>query len=285
MPALTFFKCSPGGNPTLLLTDTGLSHFEQAKVAQTLLSPLHLHAEQVGFIDLGVPSLHMAGGEFCVNATRSLGAVLAMQNLLHDNQHGLLHSTVQVSGMDKAVELEIQPLKHPQQRTLDVAAIVPLAAPPCCEKLAEGFDLVHLPGIVHVLVDATRHPLATDWQQAAANIRQRFALEHYAAVGCIWWQAVGESIHMQPIVWVRELGSACFESSCGSGAMACALYLHQNQHAAAQPQGHYSLMQPSGLPLRLSCLNGPQGMAVRISGPVSILAEGTVYLDSLPLFA
>lgn len=289
MPALTFFKCSPGGNPTLLLLDTGLQAAQQAHVAGLLLSPQHLYAEQVGFINLDAASLHMAGGEFCVNATRSLGAVLALQQRLHTKPDGTLTAAVQVSGMDRPVQLEVQAPTDPQQRTLEVAALVPLPAPPLCEPLAEGIVLVRLPGIVHVLVDATLHPLSEHWQTEAASIRQRFDLEQHEAVGCIWWQGSANSVSMKPIVWVRELASACFESSCGSGAMACALYLHQQKTQGHKPSqrdaGHYSLLQPSGSALHISCLHGQHGVTVRISGPVTVLAEGTVYLDNLPPLA
>lgn len=303
MPALTFFKCSPGGNPTLLLPDTGLSPAQQAHVAEVLLSPQHLHAEQVGFVTLSVPSLRMAGGEFCVNATRSLGAVLAAQNLVQTREDGIGHAAIQVSGMDTPIQVEIRPLSPVQQGTVHVTAIVPIRDMPPCETLAEGIVLVRLQGIVHVLVDNTLHPLSADWQQDAARIRQRFDLEDYEAVGCIWWQHAGPAVSMQPIVWVRDLESACFESSCGSGAMAYALYRQSvpttqcaNQHVAQQAapyaEGHYTLLQPSGVPLHICCQQGRQGhlgqqhgLTVRISGPVSIVAEGTVYLDNLPPLA
>lgn len=297
MPALTFFKCSPGGNPTLLLPDTGLGPAQQAHVAETLLSPQHLYAEQVGFVNLRLPSLRMAGGEFCVNATRSLGAVLAAQNLLHTREDGVRHTSIQVSGMDAPIQVEVRPLTPLQQSIVHVTAIVPMSGMPPCETLAEGIVLVRLQGIVHVLVDNTLHPLSADWQQDAARIRQRFELEQYEAVGCIWWQHAGQAVNMQPIVWVRDLGSACFESSCGSGSMAYALYRYSrtaDQHkgqqatdqAAPYAEGHYTLLQPSGVPLHICCQQGQQhGLTVRISGPVSIVAEGTVYLDNLPPLA
>lgn len=297
MPALTFFKCSPGGNTTVLLVDTGLSPDQHEHVAGILLSPLHLHAEQVGFITLHKPSLRMAGGEFCVNATRSMGAVLALQGLLTHNEDGLLCATVPVSGISSPVRLEVQALPRGPQRTLDSAVIVPLPKENLCTQLEEGIVLVRLPGISHVLLDAARHPLCGHWKEEAAAVRARYHLEEECAVGCIWWQkphsgANMPTLSMKPVVWVRDLNSTCLESSCGSGATACALMLHwQEQHHgqtmiqhAHEPAGlpvSYTLMQPSGIALNVSLLRHNSANYARISGPVTVFAEGIVYLDSL----
>lgn len=300
MPALTFFKCSPGGNTTVLLVDTGLSSDQHEHVANTLLSPLHLHAEQVGFITLHKPSLRMAGGEFCVNAARSLGALLALQGLLSPNDEGVLCATVPVSGINSPVRLEVEALPCDAQRTLDSAVIVPLPEKKLCTQLAEGIVLVRLPGISHLLIDAALHPLCGHWKEEAAALRARHHLEEECAVGCIWWQrpscgADVSTVAMKPVVWVRDLNSTCLESSCGSGAMACALMLHwqeqHQEHALGQPQvlGHgpadlpvsYSLMQPSGIALTVSLVRHNNLSYARISGPVTVFAEGIVYLDSL----
>lgn len=283
MSALTFFKCSPGGNPTLLLLDTGLLPRQQEQVADILLNPLHLFAEQVGFITLESPSLRMAGGEFCVNATRSLGAVLALRGLLHPRPDGMLCCTVQVSGMDSPVQLEVEAPAHARQRILQVAALVPVPPAVSCQPLASGIVLVRLPGIAHVLIDADEHPFSRHWQEDAARIRQRFALEQHDAVGCIWWQKQGESLYMHPIVWVRTLQSACYESSCGSGAMACALMLQSVTLCPLHKKdSHYTIMQPSGTALTLSCVQQEHFSSMRINGPVNVLAEGTVYIESPP---
>ncbi|MEG2172822.1 MAG: hypothetical protein RRY29_06135 [Desulfovibrionaceae bacterium] len=281
MPTLSFFKCSPGGNPTLLLPAAGLSPCQQEYVANTLLNPLHLYAEQVGFIDLHTPSLRMAGGEFCVNATRSLGALLALHGLLRPRPNatdGMLYGTACISGLDSPIRLEVQPPQQPEQRCLQSAALVPLPNSVCCQPLEPGINLVVLPGIAHILIDASQHPLSAQWQADAARLRQRFALEHHDAVGCIWWEKQGEAVRMRPIVWVRALHSACYESSCGSGAMACALLLHRLQSPPLpEKDARYTLWQPSGTALCVSYL--PHTSCMRIDGPVTLVAEGTVYIE------
>ncbi len=79
MRRLSFAKISPGGNPTLLLTDKDLDITELPRIAAVLMHPLHLQAEQAGalFLQGGVPHLQMMGGEFCVNATRAAAFILA----------------------------------------------------------------------------------------------------------------------------------------------------------------------------------------------------------------
>ena len=71
MPALTFSKWSPGGNTTLLFPDTGQRPAEQARLAALALDPAMLGGEQAGFVHLAQGRLRMAGGEFCVNASRA----------------------------------------------------------------------------------------------------------------------------------------------------------------------------------------------------------------------
>ena len=77
MPALTFSKWSPGGNTTLLFPDSGQRPAEQARLAALALDPAMLGGEQAGFVHLAQGKLRMAGGEFCVNASRAVGALLA----------------------------------------------------------------------------------------------------------------------------------------------------------------------------------------------------------------
>ena len=73
MPALDFSKWSPGGNTTLFFPAAGLDAARQA------MRPDSLGAEQAGFVAVDERRLRMAGGEFCVNATRAFGALLAFR--------------------------------------------------------------------------------------------------------------------------------------------------------------------------------------------------------------
>ena len=76
--------CSPGGNTTLFFPLEGRSAAEQARLARLALDPQNLGGEQAGFVDPRERRLRMAGGEFCVNASRAFGALLAFS----ENEYG-----------------------------------------------------------------------------------------------------------------------------------------------------------------------------------------------------
>jgi len=74
MPRIQFSKWDPSGNTTLFFpSGTQGNH---ADLAHEALLAQKLGGEQAGFVDTDAQSLVMAGGEFCVNATRCLGALL-----------------------------------------------------------------------------------------------------------------------------------------------------------------------------------------------------------------
>ncbi|MDE5879000.1 MAG: hypothetical protein K2G99_03095, partial [Desulfovibrio sp.] len=153
MPALTFSKWSSGGNTTLFLHDTDGSPQEQAALARAVLDPALLGAEQAGCVDLAARRLRMAGGEFCVNASRALGALLA----LTASPAGAmpLRTTVGVSGWEGPVELAVRGVA-PHWEVAARLALPPQVAP----ETHAAARLVRLPGISHLLVrlDAAEAP-------------------------------------------------------------------------------------------------------------------------------
>ena len=84
---LTLCTADPAGNITLLV-ETPVDPAEYHSVANQLMAIEQFHCEQVGFITEPVMGggirLEMMGGEFCGNATMSLGAVLARDAGLAD---------------------------------------------------------------------------------------------------------------------------------------------------------------------------------------------------------
>ncbi len=282
MRRTTFFKFSPGGNTTVLLLDKNFSPQERAAIAAEVLAPLHLHAEQAGFVDLAIPRLEMAGGEFCLNATRTLGALLALADWearpAPERPAAVSwRGAAQVSGMPAPVLLEISgdAARLPE---VDAAVFLDLPSSVSCETVAPGATLVRLPGIVHLLLDKVRHPFPDDWRAASASWRRRFDLETEPAAGCVWWHATGDVLHADPVVWVGKPYSLCRETSCGSGALALAL-AHRAASAASGPRGGRELhvMQPSGLPLRVRLSRDGDVLRARVGGPVRLLARGDVF--------
>ncbi len=288
MPALTFSKWSPGGNTTLLFPDSGQRPAEQARLASLALDPAMLGGEQAGFVHLSQGRLRMAGGEFCVNASRAVGALLAYtaqsatpeQGVLEGLALGLAQPTgyaaeypertdeIHVSGWNSPVRLRTRGLAPLWQ----VEALLRL---PACSitTVEQGAHLVRLPGICHLLLGGPAHSLPEDCYAAAAQMRQRHNLEKEPAAGVIWWRECQGQLEMLPLVHVRDAGTTFLENACGSGALALALCLARSGTRRA-----FSIMQPGGsaLEVRLFTDNGVEMAGV--DGPVALVARGKIWL-------
>ena len=289
MPALTFSKWSPGGNTTLLFPDSGQRPAEQARLAALALDPAMLGGEQAGFVHLAQGKLRMAGGEFCVNASRAVGALLAytaqgsspeqgvLEGLATDvaqpmgnaaAEHAERTDEIQVSGWNSPVRLRTRGAAPLWQ----VEALLRL---PACSitTVEQGAHLVRLPGICHLLLGGPAHSLPEDCYAAAAQMRQRHHLENEPAAGVIWWRECQGQLEMLPLVHVRDAGTTFLENACGSGALALALRLARSGTRRA-----FSIMQPGGsaLEVRLFTENGAEMAGV--DGPVALVARGKVWL-------
>lgn len=302
MRALPFFKLSPGGNPTVLFV-ARLGVEEQARVAAECLNALHLDAEQAGFVYPDEARLRMAGGEFCLNATRCLGLVLALEGRLtalpDTPAHGAAPCGLQTvrswcgeahtSGMPHAVTLHVRQ----DERAYDCSVDLPLPATTAtlCSDVEPGVVLVRLPGISHLLIDASRHPFPRHWREAAATWRQRYALDNEDAAGCIWWSPLttpapsakpGHTAppawRCEPVVAVRHPHTVCHESACGSGSLALALALARQ---GLLPHGTASIVQPSNMPIRVCLEEQKGGILARVGGPVRLVARGEAYMAAL----
>ena len=289
MPVLTFSKWSPGGNTTLLFPDSGQRPAEQARLAALALDPAMLGGEQAGFVQLPQGKLRMAGGEFCVNASRAVGAMLAYAAQNSSPEQGILNGfaadpaqytgtapppcperidEIQVSGWHSPVRLHTRGAAPLWQ----VEALLRL---PACSitTVEEGAQLVRLPGICHLLLGGPAHPLPEDCYAAAAQLRQRHNLENEPAAGVIWWRECQGQLEMLPLVHVRDADTTFLENACGSGALALALRLSRSGTRRA-----FSIMQPGGsaLEVRLFSENGAEMAGV--DGPVALVARGKIWL-------
>lgn len=290
MPALTFSKWSPGGNSTLLFPDMGQRPAEQARLAALALDSAMLGGEQAGFVNLPQRRLRMAGGEFCVNASRAVGAMLAYTTQNSGPDQALLDGVVPHSKRIPAheeftghpvhlEEIQVSGWQTPVRlRTRGCAPLWQVEAllrlPECSITTVEkGAHLVRLPGICHLLLGGASHPLPEDCHAVAAQLRQQYGLEGEAAAGVIWWRERQGLLDMLPLVHVRDAGTTFLENACGSGALALALCL-----ARTGARRMFSIMQPGGSPLDVRLFTeGGLDMA-GIDGPVSLVARGKIWL-------
>ncbi len=268
--AATFYKISPSGNTTLLFEGLHYTQEEKNIMASTALKSTHLGGEQAGFIDIKQGILHMAGGEFCANATRSLALLMAMQHALQPKQ--TWRGQIKTSGFSEILSVKVQCLEN---GTYDVTLYLPLSHIPKPQILAEGKVLMALPGIDHLLIDASLHPFEPQhWQAHAQNMRKIHALEQGNAVGCIWWekQLHAQDFTIHPVVMVPDPYTECYENACGSGTMALALYLY-----SVTQQKEYIVQQPGGF-LSINIEKNANNTLVGIGGMVSLVAKGQTFL-------
>lgn len=301
MPTLIFSKWSPGGNTTLLFPSAGIAPSLQSRLARQALSESCLGGEQAGYVDASGPSLRMAGGEFCVNASRALGAMLACDDdclkqpddischcpscvplpQAADGRAGATPSAdalemqrfyeVSVSGWPSPVQLHVRG-RAPHWRVEARLRLPEITI----QRKAEGIHLVRLPGISHLLLDGQIHNQPEDCYTAAALLRERHELEQEEAVGVIWWRVLQGQLGMLPLVHVRDTRTDFLESACGSGALALAL-----SHAQADKGNSFSIMQPSDSPLDVRLFSENGVSMAGVDGPVTLVAKGQIWLPDM----
>ncbi len=281
MCTVPFYKINPSGNMTTLLEGLHFTHEEQLLLSEQVLTQNHIGCEQVGFVDVQKGILHMAGGEFCVNATRALGLVMALQT--HCKTPGKAwEGKIHTSGLDTPVKVRV---KNPEvdalQRGHDVALHIPLPSSPPMRELAKGIVLVSFPGISHILIDADLYPFSSEhWQENAKLLRKQFDLENLPAVGCIWWNLITSQasqhllckVRIHPVVRVTQPFSEHYENACGSGTLALGLWLHKNTQKET-----FFVNQPGGyLSLELRD-DQKHGRVAILGGPVHMVAKGDAF--------
>lgn len=288
MPALTFSKWSPGGNTTLLFPDVGQRPAEQARLAGLALDSAILGGEQAGFVNLPQGKLRMAGGEFCVNATRAVGALLAYTAQSANPDQAPLEgfapggAPAAGCGSDQAERIDEvlvsgwhSPVRLRTRGCAPLWQVEALLRLPLCSiaTVGQGAHLVRLPGICHLLLGGPVHHLPEDCYAAAAQMREQHNLEAEPAAGVIWWRERQGQLEMLPLVHVRDAGTTFIENACGSGALALALCLSRTG-----TRRMFSIMQPGGsaLDVRLFAENGADMAGV--DGPVALVARGKVWL-------
>ncbi|MDE7242029.1 hypothetical protein [Desulfovibrio sp.] len=272
MPALTFSKWSSGGNTTIFLHDADARPGRQAAFARAVLSPDILGAEQAGTVSLARRSLTMAGGEFCVNASRAFGALLA----LSAPARGEMRQEVRVSGWRGPVALTVRGAA-PRWQVAARLTLAPETGPERIPGLPAGARLVRLPGISHLLLPLEDAQLPQDLTGSARALLGQAHLLGEAAAGVIWWRPHETGFAMTPVVHVRDARSLVAENACGSGALALALEL-----SARHGLRECRLTQPSGslLQVRVGEPGADGRVMADIDGPVTLIARGRVWLDA-----
>lgn len=256
---LRIMMADPAGNRTAIVR-TPVPQEIRADTAAKILGIRELRAEQAGFetrpLGAAAGRLEMMGGEFCGNAARSYGYLLASERdqaggdiLIEISGHtGSLHVQCDLSGGTSFSEMP-----------------VPLSL----EYTPEGLPLVISEGIAHIIL-RDREPN----RELIRFMTERFG-SRFDAFGMMFLN--GD--RLTPVVFVPTAGTLVYESSCGSGSLAAAWFLEQERAEVSTQTGRqYIFREPGGdITVRLyrqedGSLSGVMG------GPVQLEEEITVWI-------
>lgn len=261
---LKITMADPAGNRTAFV-EGSVSGEQFASIGAILLKDPQLRAEQVGFACPSEPGaagrLEMMGGEFCGNAARSFGMWLGLKSgkaagdtvpIEISGSRTILDVLIEENGASVSMPLPLEMIE------ISVPEI-----PGQGDPSPENSGFVHYPavvfeGITHVILEYVEPSEAL----AHSVIQEAARKTDAEAAGAIFIR--GD--HMTPAVWVRATDSFIWESSCGSGTLAAAVWLGRSMKA-----GTFSceLTQPGGV-LKAEVDHEDNSITgARIGGPVS----------------
>ena len=249
MRELTYILMDPTGNRTLLITDP-ISEADRPAAAAELMK-LEPSAEQAGFLDKsGICdiALHMAGGEFCGNATMSAAVYCCMKSGKKEGQ-----IQVEASGAPDPVSVRVSAADAGFWQGC-VSMPLPLSIKTISFPDGQTLPVVSFPGISHVILEQTM-------SDACAEALVKAWCRHLDAdaLGLLFWNRAESSL--RPLVYVPAADTLFWESACASGSSAIGAWMASKTGTEVQ----LSLQQPGGI-LQVSA--SPKG---------SLFLHGTVY--------
>ena len=256
----------PTGNITALVE----SPVERTRYQAAAAAIMHLHpeVEQVGILlpagTDGLPSLQMAGGEFCGNASMCAAALLRLRGLSGDR------ISLHVSGA-------AQPLEVCLHQTGDGAFSAELQMPQAreiterdftFENLRGSLPLVRMEGISHIVIERNSvfFKLLGDRPRAEQAVRS-FCTELGAeGLGLLFLEGEGSERRMTPLVYIPGSGTVFWENSCASGSAAAGMYLAHTGRAS----GEVNMLEPGGI---LTVASNARTGETRLRGSVRLAAS------------
>lgn len=253
---LQYLLADPAGNRTLFIL-TPVPAEARGRIAKALMSRPDLACEQVGFVHDG--RMDMMGGEFCGNASRSYGAMLAREQGLS------LPASLQVavSGSGETLTVTVRPAGK-NACTAAISMPLPRRIVSLPDTALGGVTAVAYEGITHLVLDS-REPEEGDLACAQALVRQCGFCED--CVGLLYLK----NGFLRPRVFVRDSDTLVWESSCASGTCAVTAALAAN----AKQSVTLDLPQPGGV-LRCEAVWENGLVSLTLDGPVTFPLSGTV---------
>ena len=293
---------NPAGNKTIFVHDK-FERADYAKVAEQLLAMKEYAAEQVAFI-LDAPEcgraegrMEMCGLEFCGNATRTFGLMVAKQ--LGISGSGKVF--VDVSGVDEILTVEVNTdtnytkVKMPAYidiKRFDILGIfdttggsestgaagsMPEASTAAgapdntaSDAALKEVKAVDFGGILHLIIPDISANLE-NFERVKKFVYDRF---NPPAMGAMFYDTKNETL--APVVYVKDVDSTYFEGSCASGTASCAIAF-----GSEKPDGDYTFTfpQPAGTIDASVEVRGGKVQTAYIEGPVEIAEPVGVMIE------
>lgn len=168
--------------------------------------------EQSGFLIPKNSHFEMSGGEFCGNASRAAAVVFSLLKK---------ESTVDftVSGFNGVAHSIANKYDDEYNAESIFNGMNIILKEVKFKDGTEGF-LVDLGGIVHIVIQGD---LPSDYKGIHKEITKELDLSRRSAVGVVWYtKKESKLVKINPIIWVKEINTFYYETSCGSGSIAVA---------------------------------------------------------------
>lgn len=250
---------NPAGNITAIV-EGFVPMAERISLSKKILDKKY--AEQVGFETApalgGLYRLEMMGGEFCGNAARSFGYLKALESY----EGGCHEMLIEISGAEAPLSVAV----NLEERTAYAQMPIP-ARLEQAEVNGRSYPVVMCHGICHLIALGAEPDKA--FVSAALSAMKSFRQEAY---GVMFLDA--RKGRLTPAVYVPSTESLVWESSCGSGSVACGWYLAMaSQMTGGSEHMTYTFAQPGGtIQVELTLRDG-KVVSCTMGGEIGLINE------------
>lgn len=244
---IKYHKVNPGGNITAIVIGKFTKN-KKIKIAREILKN-ELTIEQVGFWvrpknRKSDARLEMAGGEFCGNALRCLGALLALQDRIRET------FLVESSGTNDTLKVKVRRNKSVIEFPI--------------EGIKYANNICELPGIIHFLTEDKFKKSGVKKQ-----LKEKGLLTKQAAGVMSYEKEAYNKYRLTPTVWVNKARTLYEETACASGTIALSYMLYSKYKLKK-----IKIIQPSGACFDIEI----SGKIIKLSGPIVGVAKKEINL-------
>lgn len=279
---LNFVELNPCMNKTVFILDD-VPVEKYAEISEKIISYENLFAEQVGFLKPPFDKnndahLHMMGGEFCGNATRSLAAYTTFNNQrFFENGADACKLNIEVFGQDQALECNVTKTSLDNTFYTDIQMPLPIGKMQIIDEIGsiKNIKKIDFNGITHFSVDDKNFNNIEEREVFFGEVKN-FMEENqssYMAFGIMFYDY--EKSFMTPLVYVKGTDSLFWEKSCASGTSAFASMMTFEKNKSL----NIDIAQPGGsINVNTTFENGKITKII-LGSEVSVIAKGQLYVN------